>query len=66
MVYRTTDSGFTWTEQGAIAKVSLFGLSFPDGTQGWASGENGTIVHLDHWPLTVGPILSHRVLIGEC
>jgi len=46
MVYRTTDSGFTWTEQGAIAKVSLFGLSFPDRTQGWASGENGTIVQL--------------------
>jgi photosystem II stability/assembly factor-like uncharacterized protein len=46
MVYRTTDGGFTWTEQGAIAKVSLFGLSFPDETQGWASGENGTIVHL--------------------
>jgi photosystem II stability/assembly factor-like uncharacterized protein len=46
MIYRTTDSGFTWTEQGEIAKVSLFGLSFPDGTQGWASGEKGTIVHL--------------------
>ena len=46
MVYRTTDSGFTWIEQGAIAKVSLFGLSFPDGTQGWASGGKGTIVHL--------------------
>jgi photosystem II stability/assembly factor-like uncharacterized protein len=46
MVYRTTDSGFTWIEQGAVAKVSLFGLSFPDGTQGWASGEKGTIVRL--------------------
>jgi photosystem II stability/assembly factor-like uncharacterized protein len=46
MVYQTTDSGFTWTEQGAIAKVSLFGLSFPDGTQGWASGEKGTIVRM--------------------
>jgi photosystem II stability/assembly factor-like uncharacterized protein len=46
MVYRTTDSGFSWIEQGRIAKVSLFGLSFPDETQGWASGENGTIVHL--------------------
>jgi hypothetical protein len=46
MVYRTTDGGFTWTEQGAIAKVSLFGLAFPDGTQGWASGESGTIVRL--------------------
>jgi photosystem II stability/assembly factor-like uncharacterized protein len=46
MVYRTTDGGFTWTEQGAIAKVSLFGLAFPDGTQGWASGESGTIVHM--------------------
>jgi photosystem II stability/assembly factor-like uncharacterized protein len=46
MVYRTTDGGFTWTEQGAIAKVSLFGLAFPDGRQGWASGEQGTIVHV--------------------
>jgi photosystem II stability/assembly factor-like uncharacterized protein len=46
MAYRTTDSGFTWVEQGAIAKVSLFGLSFPIGTEGWASGEKGTIIHL--------------------
>ncbi len=46
MAYRTTDSGFTWVEQGAIAKVSLFGLSFPIRTQGWASGEKGTIIHL--------------------
>jgi photosystem II stability/assembly factor-like uncharacterized protein len=46
MLYRTTNSGFTWIEQGAIAKGSLFGLSFPDGTQGWASGEKGTIVHM--------------------
>jgi photosystem II stability/assembly factor-like uncharacterized protein len=46
MVYRTTDGGFTWTEQGAITTVSLFGLSFPDKTQGWASGEQGTIVRL--------------------
>jgi len=46
MVYRTTDSGFTWIEQGSIAKASLFGLSFPTGTEGWASGEKGTIVHL--------------------
>jgi photosystem II stability/assembly factor-like uncharacterized protein len=46
MVYRTIDSGFTWTEQGALAKASLFGLSFPDGTQGWAGGEHGTIIRL--------------------
>jgi photosystem II stability/assembly factor-like uncharacterized protein len=46
VVYRTHDGGYTWTEQGAIAKVSLFGLSFPIGTEGWASGEKGTIIHL--------------------
>lgn len=46
MVYRSTDSGFTWTEQGAIAKASLFGLSFPTRSEGWASGGKGTIVHL--------------------
>jgi photosystem II stability/assembly factor-like uncharacterized protein len=46
VVYRTHDGGYTWTEQGTIAKVSLFGLSFPIGTEGWASGEKGTIIHL--------------------
>jgi photosystem II stability/assembly factor-like uncharacterized protein len=46
MLYRTTDSGYTWREYGAVAKVSLFSLSFPEPSQAWASGENGTIVHL--------------------
>jgi photosystem II stability/assembly factor-like uncharacterized protein len=46
MAYHTADSGFTWEEQGALANVSLFGLSFPTTLQGWASGEKGTIVHL--------------------
>jgi photosystem II stability/assembly factor-like uncharacterized protein len=46
VVYRTHDGGYTWTEQGAIAKVSLFGLSFPSETEGWASGAKGTIIHL--------------------
>jgi photosystem II stability/assembly factor-like uncharacterized protein len=46
MLYRTTDAGLTWSEGKAIASTSLFGLSFPDATQGWASGENGTIVYL--------------------
>jgi photosystem II stability/assembly factor-like uncharacterized protein len=46
MAYRTADSGFTWEEQGSLANVSLFGLSFPNTLHGWASGEKGTIVHL--------------------
>jgi photosystem II stability/assembly factor-like uncharacterized protein len=46
MAYHTADSGFTWEEQGAVANVSLFGLSFPNTLHGWASGEKGTIVHL--------------------
>ena len=46
MAYHTSDSGFTWVEQGALANVSLFGLSFPNSLHGWASGEKGTIVHL--------------------
>ncbi len=46
MLYRTTDAGLTWSEGKSIASSSLFGLSFPDATHGWASGENGTIVHL--------------------
>jgi hypothetical protein len=39
MAYHTADSGFTWEEQGAVANVSLFGLSFPNTLHGWASGE---------------------------
>jgi photosystem II stability/assembly factor-like uncharacterized protein len=46
MVYHTADSGFTWVERGSVAKVSLFGLSFPDAVNGWATGEKGTIVRL--------------------
>jgi photosystem II stability/assembly factor-like uncharacterized protein len=46
VVYRTHNGGYTWTEQGAIAKVSLFGLSFPSESEGWASGAKGTIIHL--------------------
>jgi photosystem II stability/assembly factor-like uncharacterized protein len=46
MLYQTTDAGLTWSEGRVIAPSSLFGLSFPDATGGWASGENGTIVHL--------------------
>ena len=38
--------GFTWVERGSVAKVSLFGLSFPDALNGWATGEKGTIVRL--------------------
>jgi photosystem II stability/assembly factor-like uncharacterized protein len=46
MLYRTTDAGFTWSEGKPVSKVSIFGLTFPTPDQGWASGENGTIVHL--------------------
>jgi photosystem II stability/assembly factor-like uncharacterized protein len=46
MLYRTTDAGLTWSEGKSIASSSIFGLSFPDAMHGWASGENGTIVHL--------------------
>ena len=46
MLYRTTDGGLTWSEGKSITPSSLFGLSFPDASHGWASGENGAIVHL--------------------
>ncbi|MBI5673544.1 MAG: hypothetical protein HZC50_09970 [Nitrospirae bacterium] len=46
MLYRTTDAGLTWSEGKSITLSSLFGLSFPDAMHGWASGGNGTIVHL--------------------
>jgi photosystem II stability/assembly factor-like uncharacterized protein len=46
MVYRTTDAGFTWSEGRSIAPVSLFGLTFPDASHGWASGENGTMLSI--------------------
>ncbi|MER3422175.1 MAG: hypothetical protein C4293_02010, partial [Nitrospiraceae bacterium] len=45
-IYRTTDAGFTWVEQENRAKRSLYGLSFPDPSHGWASGEGGIILHI--------------------
>lgn len=44
--YRTTDAGYSWSDGMPIAPVSLFGLTFADAMHGWASGENGTVVHL--------------------
>jgi photosystem II stability/assembly factor-like uncharacterized protein len=46
MMYRTTDAGYSWSDGTPIAPVSLFGLTFSDAAHGWASGENGTVVHL--------------------
>jgi photosystem II stability/assembly factor-like uncharacterized protein len=46
MLYRTMDAGLTWNDGKSITSATLFGLSFPDATHGWASGENGAIVHL--------------------
>jgi photosystem II stability/assembly factor-like uncharacterized protein len=46
MLYRTVDAGITWSEGKSIVPTSLFGLSFSDATHGWASGENGAILHL--------------------
>jgi photosystem II stability/assembly factor-like uncharacterized protein len=46
MVYRTDDAGFSWKDEGPVAKVSLFGLTFPDEARGWAAGERGTILSI--------------------
>jgi photosystem II stability/assembly factor-like uncharacterized protein len=50
VIYRTTDSGFSWVEQENGTKHSLFGLSFPDTGHGWASGERGVILKITTTP----------------
>jgi photosystem II stability/assembly factor-like uncharacterized protein len=46
VVYRTSDAGFSWHEEGSTGKASIFGLTFPEPNHGWAAGEQGTILHL--------------------
>ena len=46
VLYRTTDGGFNWVKQSSKSKANLFGLSFPDSAQGWASGDRGTILRI--------------------
>ena len=46
VILLTQDAGFTWVESDPITDVSLYGLSFPNPTNGWVVGEHGTIVKL--------------------
>jgi len=43
-VYKSTDSGNSWFVQNSGVSVSLRGLWFNSTTEGWAVGQNGTIV----------------------
>jgi photosystem II stability/assembly factor-like uncharacterized protein len=45
LIARTTDGGLTWTAQSPGTTQRLFGMSFTDRRNGWAVGDNGTIVH---------------------
>ncbi len=46
VVLFTKDAGFTWVESEPISTGSLYGLSFPDTSNGWAVGDQGTILRL--------------------
>jgi photosystem II stability/assembly factor-like uncharacterized protein len=41
----TDDAGFTWSEIEPLNTETLYGLSLPDSTQGFAVGDHGTILH---------------------
>ncbi|MDH4195022.1 MAG: YCF48-related protein, partial [Nitrospirota bacterium] len=44
-ILETRDAGFTWQELEPINSETLYGLSIPDSSQGFAVGDHGTILH---------------------
>jgi photosystem II stability/assembly factor-like uncharacterized protein len=44
-IYKTTDSGFTWSLDDQICGMSLFSIRFVSVNNGWAVGTGGTIIH---------------------
>jgi photosystem II stability/assembly factor-like uncharacterized protein len=46
----TEDAGFTWEEVETLNTETLYGLSLPDATQGFAVGDHGTILHFISTP----------------
>jgi len=45
LIQQTTDGGMTWITQTPGTNQRLFGVSFVDRRNGWAVGDNGTILH---------------------
>jgi hypothetical protein len=45
MIYSTNDSGQNWSPQNSMVTSSLYSVIFVDSLTGWASGEDGTIIH---------------------
>jgi len=48
LIYYSSDSGETWTEQESGTSQELLGIWFNNSEEGWISGENGTILHTDN------------------
>lgn len=48
-IFKTTDSGNTWTKVVAVASSTpyLMELHFTDANHGWACGSNGMILKFD-------------------
>jgi photosystem II stability/assembly factor-like uncharacterized protein len=44
-IYYSTDGGYSWTLQNSGTNSSLYDIFFLDNNNGWAVGENGTILH---------------------
>ena len=49
-ILATENAGFTWEEIETLNVETLYGLSMPDPTQGFAVGDHGTIVHFHSTP----------------
>jgi photosystem II stability/assembly factor-like uncharacterized protein len=49
-ILMTEDAGFTWEEVETLNTETLYGLSLPDATQGFAVGDHGTILHFISTP----------------
>ncbi|HPI21317.1 MAG TPA: T9SS type A sorting domain-containing protein, partial [Candidatus Kapabacteria bacterium] len=54
----TTDGGATWNNQASGTSVALYGIYFIDANNGWAVGNNGTILRYTLNPITLAPVLS--------
>lgn len=44
-ILRTDDGGYTWSLVASGTDKALYGISFPDKTNGWIVGQDGLILH---------------------
>jgi photosystem II stability/assembly factor-like uncharacterized protein len=53
VIYRTVNGGRTWQQQNSGVQSDLHDVRFLDALEGWAVGDEGTIIHTNdgglHW-----------------